>query len=98
MNKKQILKKAQLYVLVDKKLLGERKVEDVVKQLIRAGVQMIQYRDKYSDDSEFLKEATKIKKILRKPNVLYIINDRVDIALLIDADGVHVGQSDLPVA
>ena len=98
MNKKQILKKAQLYVLVDKKLLGERKVKDVVKQLIRAGVQMIQYRDKYSDDSEFLKEATKIKKILRKPNVLYIINDRVDIALLIDADGVHVGQSDLPVA
>lgn len=98
MNKKQILKKAQLYVLVDKKLLGERKVEDVVKQLIRTGVQMIQYRDKYSDDSEFLKEATKIKKILRKPNVLYIINDRVDIALLIDADGVHVGQSDLPVA
>jgi len=98
MNKKQILKKAQLYVLVDKKLLGERKVKDVVKQLIRAGVQMIQYRDKYSDEGEFLKEAEKIKKILKNQKVLFIINDRVDIAWHIDADGIHVGQSDLPVA
>jgi len=97
MNRKEILKRARLYVLVDKKLLGERKVEDVIKRLVKSGVRMIQYRDKYADDGEFLNEATKIKKILRKPNVLYIINDRVDIALLIDADGVHVGQSDLPV-
>ena len=97
MNKKEILKKAQLYVLIDKKLLGERKVEDVIKQLIKSGVQMIQYRDKYAEDGEFLKEATKIKKILKNQKVLLIINDRVDIALFIDADGVHVGQNDLPV-
>ncbi|EQB63942.1 MAG: Thiamine-phosphate synthase [candidate division Zixibacteria bacterium RBG-1] len=97
MNKKEILKKAQLYVLVDKKLIGERKVEDVTSQLVKSGVQMIQYRDKYAEDGEFLKEATKIKKILKNQKVLLIINDRVDIALFIDADGVHVGQNDLPV-
>ena len=97
MNKKEILKKAQLYVLVDKKLIGERKVEDVTSQLVKSGVQMIQYRDKYADDGEFLNEALKIQKILKNKSVAFIINDRVDIALLIDADGVHVGQSDLPV-
>lgn len=97
MNKKEILKRTRLYVLVDKKLLGERKVEDVVKQLIKTGVKMIQYRDKYADDGEFLNEALKIQKISKKKNILFIINDRVDIALHINADGVHVGQNDLPV-
>ncbi len=97
MNRKEILKRARLYVLVDKKLLGERKVEDVTRQLLKSGVQMIQYRDKYSDDGVFLNGALKIQKILKRENTLFIINDRVDIALYIDADGVHVGQHDLPV-
>ena len=97
MSKKNILKKVQLYVLVDKKLLGGRKTEEVVKQLVKAGAQMIQYRDKYSDDGEFLKEALKIKKILNNTKVPFIINDRVDVALYVDADGVHVGQTDWPV-
>lgn len=97
MNKKEILKRARLYVLVDKKLLGERKVEDVVKQLIKAGVQMIQYRDKYAEDGEFLMESLKIIKILKNKRIIFIINDRVEVAQIIDADGVHVGQTDLPV-
>lgn len=98
MNKKQILRKVQLYVLVDKKLLGERKPEEVVHQLVKAGAQMIQFRDKYSEDGEFLKQVLKIKKILKDKKIPFIINDRVDIALGIDADGVHVGQTDLPVS
>ncbi len=98
MNKKEILKKAQLYVLVDKKLLGERKIEAVVKELVKAGADMIQFRDKYSEDGEFLKEVLMIKKILKNKKIPFIINDRVDIALCINADGVHVGQTDLPVA
>ncbi len=98
MNKKEILKKAQFYVLVDKKLLGERKIEAVVKELVKAGADMIQFRDKYSEDGEFLKEALKIKKILKNKKIPFIINDRVDIALHIKADGVHVGQTDLPVS
>lgn len=98
MNKKEILKKAQLYVLLDKKLLGERKIEAVVKELIKAGADMIQYRDKYSEDGEFLKQVLKIKKILKDKKIPFIINDRVDIALHIKADGVHVGRTDLPVS
>lgn len=97
MNKKEILKKTQLYVLLDKKILGERKIEEVVKQLVKSGVQMIQYRDKYSDDGDFLNEALKLQKILKNKGVAFIVNDRVDIAIYSDADGVHVGQSDLPV-
>ncbi len=98
MNKKEILKKAQLYVLVDKKLLGEKKTETVVRQVVTAGAGMIQYRDKYSEDGEFLKEALKIKRVLKNSKIPFIINDRVDIALYIKADGVHVGQTDLPVS
>ncbi|OGC76159.1 MAG: thiamine-phosphate diphosphorylase [candidate division Zixibacteria bacterium RBG_16_40_9] len=98
MNKKGILKKVQLYVLLDRKLIGERRTEEVVQQLVKAGAEMIQYRDKDSEDGEFLKEALKIKKILKNSKIPFIINDRVDIALYIKADGVHVGQTDLPVS
>ena len=57
---------------------------------------MLQLREKEASGKEFLEKAIKLRELTRKYNVKFIINDRVDIALLVDADGVHVGQSDIP--
>lgn len=66
-----------------------------VKEMINGGIKIIQYRDKNKSPKEKLKEATEIKKLCEKEGVLFIVNDHVDIALLTDADGVHIGQEDL---
>jgi thiamine-phosphate pyrophosphorylase len=97
MNKKELLSKVQLYVIADKKICGKRNIEEVVSQVIDGGAQMIQYRDKESSDDEFLKIAFKLKNICGEKNIPFIVNDRVEIALKIDADGVHVGQEDMPI-
>lgn len=70
---------------------------EVVAQAIEGGAQMVQYRDKKSSDGEFLERARRIHKITRKKKIPLIINDRVDVARLADAEGVHLGEEDLPV-
>lgn len=65
------------------------------KEMINGGIKIIQYRDKNKSLKEKLKEATEIKKLCEKKGVLFIVNDHVDIALLTNADGVHIGQEDL---
>ena len=95
--KAELLSKIQLYVIADKKICGDRDVEDVVRQAIEGGAQMIQYRDKDSDDADFLSMALKLKEVCRKRKVPFIVNDRAHIAAEVDADGVHVGQKDLSV-
>ncbi len=65
------------------------------KKLIDFGVKMIQYRAKQKTDKEMLYEALEIRKLTKQANVLMIVNDRVDIALIVEADGVHVGQDDI---
>lgn len=62
---------------------------------MKAGVTMVQLREKNADGKEFLQKAIKLRELTRKYNVSFIINDRVDIAQIVDADGVHVGQSDI---
>jgi thiamine-phosphate pyrophosphorylase len=95
MDKQELLSKVQLYVIADKKICGERNIEEVVLQAIDGGAQMIQYRDKDSDDDKFFNLASKLGTICRARNVPFIINDRVEIALKLDADGVHLGQEDM---
>lgn len=68
---------------------------ECVKEMIKGGIKIIQYRDKNKSINEKLKEALEIKKLCKENNVLFIINDHIDVALLVDADGVHVGQDDL---
>jgi len=85
-----------LYLVTDRDLIGDRKLEDVVLEAVRGGVAYVQLREKNATTREFLKEAQKIKEILKPFNVPLIINDRVDIALAVEADGVHVGQNDMP--
>lgn len=78
--------------------LGRSNIE-VVEAMIRGGIRVIQYREKrhQKDYCDILGECRSIREITSKHGVVFIINDYVDIAMLVDADGVHVGQEDLPV-
>ena len=67
-----------------------------VEAALRAGVTLVQYRAKQSHDRERLKEAQALAHLCRRHQALFIVNDRIDLALLVDADGVHLGQDDLP--
>jgi thiamine-phosphate pyrophosphorylase len=69
----------------------------VVEQAILGGVTAVQIREKHGDIRAFIRRAQRIKQVLHTTNIPLIINDRVDVALAVDADGVHLGQSDMPV-
>ncbi len=87
----EILKENDLYVITDQKenLLG------IIEDILIAGVKIIQYRFKTRSDKDHLQEAIQIKNLCKRYNSLLIINDRVDIALASNADGIHLGQDDL---
>ena len=97
MTKQQILQKIKLYVLLDKGLIGKRDIEKVTLELVKGGAQMVQYRDKISEDKEYFENARAIQKILRKYRIPLIINDRLDVAWYLNSDGVHLGQGDIPI-
>tara|TARA_Y100001968_G_scaffold332745_1_gene392054 strand:+ start:2593 stop:3639 length:1047 start_codon:yes stop_codon:yes gene_type:complete len=67
-----------------------------VSSALTAGVKMVQYRCKASNDQRKLKEAKELASICKKNNALFIINDRIDLAIAVDADGIHLGQEDIP--
>ena len=87
-----------LYLCTDRDLMRADTVEDAVRQALLGGVTMVQLREKNCSAKEFFETAQRVKKITDQAGVPLIINDRVDIALAVDADGVHVGQSDIPAA
>ena len=84
-----------LYAVTDRYWLGERTLHDVVKESLDGGVTFVQLREKHLDQTHFLEEAKDLKMLCKAYNVPFVINDNVDIALEMDADGVHVGQSDM---
>lgn len=86
-----------LYLVTDKSDDVE-KFLNTIEEAIKGGVTVVQIREKTANTLDFYNLALKVKEITTKYNVPLIINDRVDIALAIDADGVHVGQSDMPCA
>lgn len=75
---------------------GRSNVE-IVQEMINAGIELIQYREKSLSLKEMLEECRVIRKLTREAGVTFIVNDYIDIALLVDADGVHIGQDDLPI-
>lgn len=85
-----------LYLCTDRELMTAKTVEESVEAAIKGGVSVVQLREKDCSSREFYETALKVKEITTKYQVPLIINDRVDIALAVDAEGVHVGQSDLP--
>lgn len=86
-----------LYLVTDRKILGSRDLCESIEEAIQGGVSIIQLREKNITTSEYFTLAEKVKKVTDKYNVPLIINDRLDIALAIDADGLHVGPDDLSV-
>lgn len=84
-----------LYLVTDRDLLKGRELTQVVEEAILGGVTLVQLREKEISSLDFYNTAIKVKSITDKYNIPLIINDRVDIALAVDASGVHVGQSDL---
>ncbi len=86
-----------LYVITDHNLSRGRSNEEVVEAAITGGADIIQLRDKGRTAKQLLQEALKLRNITRRRGVLFIVNDRVDLVLAVDADGVHLGQDDLPL-
>lgn len=87
-----------LYLCTDRGLMSMETLEEAVEQAIQGGCTVVQLREKDCTSLEFYENAKKIKEITDRYGVPLIINDRVDIALAVDADGVHVGQRDLPAS
>jgi thiamine-phosphate pyrophosphorylase len=86
-----------LYLVTDRGILKGRDLSDTVEQAIKGGVTLVQLREKDVSSLEFYNIAVKMKGLTKKYGIPLIINDRLDIALAVDADGLHVGQEDLPV-
>lgn len=84
-----------LYAVTDRHWLNGSTLTKQVENALKGGATFIQLREKNLDDESFFKEAVEIKDLCKRYNVPFVINDNVDIALKIDADGVHVGQDDM---
>lgn len=87
-----------LYLVTDRTLMRAATLEQAVEQAIVGGCSVVQLREKTADSRAFYDQALSIKRVTDAYGVPLIINDRVDIALAVNASGVHVGQSDLPAA
>ena len=96
MNFSSILKNWYLYVITDEQLSNGRSHIEIARFAIEGGADVIQLRDKTASSRKLYEDAIAIRKITRDADVSFIVNDRLDIALAVDADGVHVGQKDLP--
>jgi thiamine-phosphate pyrophosphorylase len=85
-----------LYLVTDRGLCGKKPLEEVIMQAVKGGASYVQLREKEISTRAFVEEAVKIKNLLRPYQVPLIINDRVDVALACAAEGVHIGQEDMP--
>lgn len=86
----------KLYLVTERSLLNGRDLGDVVASAVKGGVSCVQLREKHISTGEFIRLGLELRDLLRPFGVPLIVNDRVDVALAIGADGVHIGQSDMP--
>ena len=84
-----------LYAVTDRHWLNGRTLHEVVKESLDGGVTFVQLREKQLDEEHFLQEAKDLKELCSEYHVPFVINDNVELAIEMDADGVHVGQSDM---
>ena len=89
-------KSLQLYLVTDDRFPKNRDFLSVIEKAIKGGVTMVQLREKTAKTNAFIERALAVKKLLQSFEIPLIINDRIDVALAIDADGVHIGQDDMP--
>lgn len=85
-----------LYLVTDRSLTLGRSLDEVVEAAVKGGVTVVQLREKNCSTKEFLEQAIRLKACLKPYGVPLIINDRLDIALACDAEGLHIGQNDMP--
>ncbi|KIV92097.1 hydroxyethylthiazole kinase [Exophiala mesophila] len=88
-----------LYLVTDSTpaILGDKDIVHVVEQALLGGVTIVQYRDKHADTGVMIENASRLHAVTRKYNVPLLINDRLDVAQAIGAEGVHIGQDDIPI-
>ena len=98
MNRLTIKPLRGLYVITDETLIPQNQFSESVEQALRGGARIIQYRDKSNDISKRMQQATALKKLCNNYHATFIINDDVELALQIDADGVHIGDQDTTLA
>jgi thiamine-phosphate pyrophosphorylase len=96
MNRKPI--DYSLYLVTDRGLSRGRPTAEIVRAAVAGGVTCVQLREKRCSTREFIAEALALRSFLKSHGVPLVINDRVDIALAVGADGVHLGQSDMPLS
>lgn len=85
-----------LYAVTERSYIGQRNFIDAVEEALKAGVTVLQLREKDISSRDFYRLALQLRELTKAYGIPLIINDRADIALAVDADGVHVGQEDLP--
>ena len=91
------LRLPRLYAIIDPAQAEGRPTTEIAAELLAAGVRLIQLRDKHASSGELYSSAQKIAECVREAGGLFIVNDRADVVRAMDADGVHLGQDDLPV-
>ncbi len=96
--KKKLLKDCRLYVVIDQTTASGSDLAGIAKKAVSGGADIVQFRPAhFASPKDILKGAFKIKKAVKGNGCLFIINNSADIAFLVDADGVHLGQEDLPL-
>ena len=91
------LKDCKIYLVTDEKSCKGKDFYSCIEEAIESGVKIVQLREKNLSSKDFYEKALKVKEICKNYEVLFIINDRLDIAQAVEADGVHLGQSDMPI-
>lgn len=95
--KKRRLNNSRLYLILDKETCAKTDMAMILKKAIRGGIDIVQLRDKISSTRTFVRYASGLLKIAKQSGIPVIVNDRIDVSLAIDADGVHLGPDDMPV-
>lgn len=91
------LKTCKIYLVTDEKACLGKDFYACIEEAIKGGVKIVQLREKNISTKDFYEKALKVKEICKNYGALFIINDRLDIAQAVGADGVHLGQSDMPI-
>ena len=91
------LKDCKIYLVTDEKACNGKDSYKCIEESIKGGIKIVQLREKNSSTKDFYEKALKVKEICKNYGALFIINDRLDIAQAVEADGVHLGQADIPI-
>lgn len=94
--KKRSLKNIRLYLILDSFVCGKH-IKKILLSAIKGGIDIVQFRDKCSSTKQMIEKAKPLLALAREHKIPFIINDKLDVALALNADGLHIGQDDTPV-